>query len=72
MRFTGPGIFGSMLFVGSIAAGGLTYTSAIKALNSGRIPSHLTTEPFVYVIFATAAAVGFAMMLSGRQLDAVD
>lgn len=68
MRFTNSGLMGALLFVGSIAASGVLYMTMISGLARGSFSNGIETKPFSYVVLSTVAALGFVMMLAGREL----
>lgn len=68
MRFTNSGLMGAVLFVASIGASGVLYMTMMSGLARGSFSGGIETKPFSYVVLSTVAALGFVMMLAGREL----
>ena len=72
MRFTTIGSIGAVLFIGSVAISGWLYIEMMTAFSRGRLPSGLMSNPMVYLGLTIAFALGFVLMIVGREYVPAD
>lgn len=72
MRFTPTGTAGAAMFVGSIALSSWGAALTLKIVMRGRSTDGLFSQPMLYALCAIVGALGFAMMLQGREIITPD
>lgn len=72
MRFTSAGTIGAVLFVGANAMSAWESALIVRKLIRGFPPQGIIAQPTLYALCAVIGAIGFVMMLQGREIITPD